>query len=152
MPHGASVIGCVRVSTDEQGELGFGLDAQGRVILEGRSRRGWHVLLETDTLSGRDLNRPGLRSALTGAGPRLRPRWPRSSPGSLAVALGGSLSGTRGGDHLGQPLHEPLGIVRLQHDFGTSGRVPNRDHRRPVGAILAGERHLELAVVLFPRS
>lgn len=60
-----SVVGYVRVSTDEQGQRGVGLQAQRRAIQDECERRGWTLeRVEEDVLSGKTLNRPGLRSAL----------------------------------------------------------------------------------------
>jgi DNA invertase Pin-like site-specific DNA recombinase len=59
------VVGYVRVSTDEQGSSGAGLEAQEAAIRAEVGRRGWELLsLERDVLSGRSINRPGLQRAL----------------------------------------------------------------------------------------
>lgn len=60
------VVGYVRVSTEEQGASGAGLDAQRRAIRAEASRRKWQlVAVERDVVSGRSLkNRPGLARAL----------------------------------------------------------------------------------------
>jgi DNA invertase Pin-like site-specific DNA recombinase len=62
---GEKVVGYVRVSTDERGANGVGLEAQ-RVAIEAEcDRRGWQLVrIEEDVLSGRHLNRPGLQRAL----------------------------------------------------------------------------------------
>lgn len=65
MGNGEQVIGYVRVSTDEQGSNGAGLEAQRSAIRDECSRRGWQLLrIEEDVLSGKSLNRPGLRRVL----------------------------------------------------------------------------------------
>lgn len=65
MGSGDQVIGYVRVSTDEQGLNGAGLEAQRSAIRAECSRRGWQLLrIEEDVLSGKSLNRPGLTRAL----------------------------------------------------------------------------------------
>jgi DNA invertase Pin-like site-specific DNA recombinase len=62
---GDKVIGYARVSTDEQGVNGVGLEAQRAAICVECERRGWQLLhIEEDVLSGKTMNRPGLRSAL----------------------------------------------------------------------------------------
>jgi DNA invertase Pin-like site-specific DNA recombinase len=62
---GEKVIGYVRVSTDEQGANGAGLEAQRAAIEAECDRRGWQLVrIEKDVLSGRNLNRPGLQRAL----------------------------------------------------------------------------------------
>jgi DNA invertase Pin-like site-specific DNA recombinase len=65
MGSGEKVIGYVRVSTDEQGMNGVGLEAQRAAIEAECDRRGWRLVrIEHDVLSGRNLNRPGLQRAL----------------------------------------------------------------------------------------
>jgi DNA invertase Pin-like site-specific DNA recombinase len=60
------VIGYVRVSTDEQGMSGAGLQAQRRVIVAACERRGWQLVevLEDAGYSAKDLKRPSLQEAL----------------------------------------------------------------------------------------
>jgi DNA invertase Pin-like site-specific DNA recombinase len=59
------VIGYVRVSTEEQGRSGLGLDAQRATIAQTAAARGWEVEWIVDSgASGKSLNRPGLQSAL----------------------------------------------------------------------------------------
>jgi DNA invertase Pin-like site-specific DNA recombinase len=60
------VIGYVRVSTEEQGQSGAGIEAQKSAILDEAQRRGWEqvTMIEDIGVSGRDLNRPGIRVAL----------------------------------------------------------------------------------------
>src|SRR6266545_2796578 len=60
------VIGYVRVSTEEQGQSGAGIEAQKSAILNEAQRRGWEqvTIIEDVGVSGRDLNRPGIRAAL----------------------------------------------------------------------------------------
>ncbi len=60
------VVGYVRVSTDEQGQGGAGLEAQRAAIHQECERRGWTLgaLDEDAGWSGKDLNRPGIREAL----------------------------------------------------------------------------------------
>jgi DNA invertase Pin-like site-specific DNA recombinase len=57
------VIGYVRVSTDEQGSSGLGLDAQRDAITSEAERKGWAVEFKSDVASGKNVN-PGLREAL----------------------------------------------------------------------------------------
>lgn len=60
-----NVVGYLRVSTDEQGESGAGLEAQRAKIESECARRGWAILrFEQDILSGRSLRRPGVQAAL----------------------------------------------------------------------------------------
>lgn len=60
------VIGYVRVSTEEQGVSGAGLQAQRDAIVDECRRRGWTLveLVEDVGRSGRDLRRPGVQAAL----------------------------------------------------------------------------------------
>ena len=58
-------IGYVRVSTNEQGVSGAGLEAQRSAIIAECERRGWHLIdIVEDVGSGKDLRRPGVRAAL----------------------------------------------------------------------------------------
>src|SRR4051794_5751627 len=66
MHAGMTVLGYARVSTAEQADNGHGLDAQEAAIRTECGRRGW-VLLEVvrdEGISGRDLDRPGVRTVL----------------------------------------------------------------------------------------
>jgi DNA invertase Pin-like site-specific DNA recombinase len=61
----SKVVGYVRVSTDKQGERGAGLEAQAQAIREECERRGWQLArIERDVLSGKTMDRPGLKRAL----------------------------------------------------------------------------------------
>jgi DNA invertase Pin-like site-specific DNA recombinase len=63
---GYAVLGYVRVSTDEQGTSGAGLEAQRRAIIRECRRRGWQLLdvIEDAGYSAKDLRRPGIQAAL----------------------------------------------------------------------------------------
>lgn len=60
------VIGYVRVSTEEQGHSGAGIEAQRRAILSECERRGWRLgdVVEDVGYSAKDLRRPGIQAAL----------------------------------------------------------------------------------------
>jgi DNA invertase Pin-like site-specific DNA recombinase len=60
------VLGYVRVSTEEQGDSGAGLEAQRRAIAAECKRRGWELLevIEDAGFSAKDLKRPGIQEAL----------------------------------------------------------------------------------------
>lgn len=59
------VIGYVRVSTEEQGVSGAGLQAQRAAIIAECERRGWTLVeIAEDVGSGKSLKRPGIRMAL----------------------------------------------------------------------------------------
>src|SRR5690606_6841061 len=52
------VIGYMRVSTDEQGDSGAGIEAQEAVIRDEVARRGWELVdLRHDVASGKSLRR-----------------------------------------------------------------------------------------------
>jgi DNA invertase Pin-like site-specific DNA recombinase len=61
-----TVIGYLRVSTDEQADSGAGIEAQRTAILAEAQRRGWSEVrfFEDAGYSGKDTRRPGLRLAL----------------------------------------------------------------------------------------
>lgn len=65
-PENGTVVGYIRVSTDEQAESGLGLAAQRSAIEAEVERRGWTLLaLRKDAgLSGKTMDRPGLAAAL----------------------------------------------------------------------------------------
>jgi DNA invertase Pin-like site-specific DNA recombinase len=60
------VIGYVRVSTDEEGVSGAGLEAQRTAIVAECAHRGWHLVdvLEDAGYSAKDLRRPGIQAAV----------------------------------------------------------------------------------------
>ena len=59
------VIGYVRVSTEEQGMSGAGIQAQKEAISKEAERRGWQIVeVHEDVGSGKDLRRPGIKAAL----------------------------------------------------------------------------------------
>ena len=62
----AAVVGYVRVSTEEQGDVGAGLEAQRQAIRAACAARQWSlVAIHQDVASGRSLERrPGLANAL----------------------------------------------------------------------------------------
>jgi DNA invertase Pin-like site-specific DNA recombinase len=62
----ANVIGYARVSTAEQNENGYGLEAQEAAIRAECERRGWTLLevIRDEGVSGKSLDRPGIRLAL----------------------------------------------------------------------------------------
>ena len=61
-----TIIGYVRVSTEEQADSRAGLEAQRAAILAEATRRGWHhvEIIEDAGYSGKDLRRPGIVEAL----------------------------------------------------------------------------------------
>jgi len=63
--HVTTVIGYTRVSTEEQGRSGLGLEAQHHAIASHAVSKGWEVIWLTDEgLSARSLARPALQEAL----------------------------------------------------------------------------------------
>lgn len=61
-----TVLGYVRVSTEEQATSGLGLADQRRAIGAEADRRGWHVeWVEDAGYSARDLKRPGVADVVT---------------------------------------------------------------------------------------
>jgi len=65
MGTGKKVIGYARVSTEEQGQSGLGLEAQCSAIRAECERRGWDLVrIETETASGAKLERARLKAAV----------------------------------------------------------------------------------------
>ena len=63
--HGGRVVGYLRVSTEEQGASGLGLEAQRSEITAECARRGWRLArIEEDVSSGTRLELPGLTAAV----------------------------------------------------------------------------------------
>lgn len=60
------VLGYIRVSTAEQAASGYGLKAQEKEIRDAAKRRGWNLveIVKDEGVTGKSLERPGLRSAL----------------------------------------------------------------------------------------
>ena len=59
------VVAYARVSTEEQGLSGAGLEAQKKAILSECNRRGWTLVESFEEVgSGKDLKRPGVQAAL----------------------------------------------------------------------------------------
>jgi DNA invertase Pin-like site-specific DNA recombinase len=60
------VLGYVRVSTDEQGRSGAGIESQRTAILGECERRGWHAveIVEDVGYSAKNMRRPGIQMAL----------------------------------------------------------------------------------------
>jgi len=60
------VLGYVRVSTDDQAASGLGIAAQETSIRQAAERNGWDLLgiVRDEGVSGRDLDRPGIRRLL----------------------------------------------------------------------------------------
>jgi DNA invertase Pin-like site-specific DNA recombinase len=63
---GDAVVGYIRVSTDEQGRNGYGMEAQRQAIEQECQRRGWQLIrVFEDVASGKSTNgRHGLRDAI----------------------------------------------------------------------------------------
>lgn len=61
-----TAVGYVRVSTSEQAISGLGLAAQEATIRAECARRGWHLVdvMRDEGASGKNLDRPGLRSTM----------------------------------------------------------------------------------------
>ena len=60
------VLGYVRVSSDDQAASGLGIAAQETSIRQAADRNGWELLgiVRDEGVSGRDLDRPGIRALL----------------------------------------------------------------------------------------
>lgn len=65
-PVGTTVIGYIRVSTNEQASSGYGLKSQESQLRDAADRKGWDLLeiMRDEGESGKTLERPGLQAAL----------------------------------------------------------------------------------------
>ncbi|RII93290.1 recombinase family protein [Clavibacter californiensis] len=94
-----TMIGYLRVSTEEQVSSGLGLDAQRDTIQRYADAHGWDVVWYEDAgLSAKSLNRPALQQALT----RLHPKR-RDVNGIVVAKL----------DRLSRSVHDFSGLLRL---------------------------------------
>jgi DNA invertase Pin-like site-specific DNA recombinase len=70
------VIGYARVSTEEQGLSGAGLEARRQAIIGECERRGWTLIkIAEDAGSDKNMKRPDIRAALDVLAARDRRRW-----------------------------------------------------------------------------
>jgi DNA invertase Pin-like site-specific DNA recombinase len=94
-----TMIGYLRVSTDEQAASGLGLDAQRDTIARYAGAHGWEVVWYEDAgVSAKSLDRPALQEALT----RLHPKK-RDVDGLLVAKL----------DRLSRSVHDLSGLLKL---------------------------------------
>lgn len=94
-----TMIGYLRVSTEEQANSGLGLDAQRDTIQRYADAHGWEVIWYEDAgLSAKSLDRPALQNALT----RLHPKR-RDVDGIVVAKL----------DRLSRSVHDFSGLLRL---------------------------------------
>lgn len=118
------VIAYLRVSTDEQGRSGLGLEAQRGAIAEAAEIRGWRVVdWVQDEASGKSLNRPGIQLALS-----------RLENGGPSVLVAAKL------DRLARSALDFLGLVERAERNGWALIMlqPNVDMTDPMGRFTAG--------------
>ena len=131
------VLAYLRVSTDEQGRSGLGMEAQREAIEAAAEHRGWEVVeWVTDTASGKSLKRPGIQRALE--------RLENGGPKILVVAKL---------DRLARSAIDFLGVVERAERNGWSLILlePNVDMTDPMGrftaSILASVAQLEREMI-----
>lgn len=96
-----TMIGYLRVSTEEQASSGLGLEAQREVIQRYADAQGWEVIWYADEgLSAKSLDRPQLQAALT----RLHVTPKRRDVDGIVVAKL---------DRLSRSVHDFSGILKL---------------------------------------
>lgn len=96
-----SMIGYLRVSTEEQANSGLGLEAQRETIQRYADAHGWDVIWYVDEgLSARSLDRPQLQAALA----RVHVSPKRRDVGGIVVAKL---------DRLSRSVHDFSGILKL---------------------------------------
>jgi DNA invertase Pin-like site-specific DNA recombinase len=94
----AGLLAYLRVSTDEQADSGLGIEAQRAAITAESARRGIPIIAWHDDLglSGKNMNRPGLKAALA----------------SLAAGQGSMLVVSKL-DRLSRSVHDATGLMRI---------------------------------------
>src|SRR4051794_39498727 len=93
-----TVIGYVRVSTEEQADSGLGLEAQRAKLAEEARRRGWDLVgvLADEGVSAKEMDsRPGLQAALD-----------RVESGDAQILLVSKL------DRLSRSVHDFTGLLK----------------------------------------
>ena len=118
------VLAYLRVSTDAQGDSGWGLDAQRAAIEEAASHRGWAVVdWVVDTASGKSLDRPGIQEALV-----------RLENGGPKVLVAAKL------DRLSRSAIDFLSLVKRAEENGWALVMldPSVDMTEPMGRFTAG--------------
>ncbi len=101
-----TMIGYLRVSTEEQASSGLGLDAQRETIQRYADSHGWDVVWYEDTgVSAKSLDRPALQAALE----RLHPKR-RDVAGIVVAKL----------DRLSRSVHDFSGLLALSQKRGWS--------------------------------
>lgn len=101
-----TVIGYLRVSTEEQAHSGLGLDAQRETIQRYADSHGWEVVWYEDAgISAKSLDRPALQAALE----RLHPKK-RDVAGIVVAKL----------DRLSRSVHDFSGLLALAQKRGWS--------------------------------
>jgi|HubBroStandDraft_4_1064222.scaffolds.fasta_scaffold05032_10 DNA invertase Pin-like site-specific DNA recombinase len=131
---GVTVAGYVRVSTEEQGISGAGLEAQRAAIQSECTRRGWELLaIFEDVASGKSLIRPGLAQAQAAI-----------AEGQAVALVVAKL------DRLSRSVHDFSGLLLRAEREGWGLRIldPDVDTVSPTGTLLA---HITSAVAEWER-
>lgn len=118
------VLAYLRVSTDEQGRSGLGIEAQRAAIQLEAQRRGWTVVeWIVDEASGKSLKRPGIQRALE-----------RLENGGPKVLVAAKL------DRIARSALDFLGLVERAEENGWALIMlePNVDMTDPMGRFTAG--------------
>lgn len=131
---GIKVAGYVRVSTEEQGVSGAGLESQRSAIRAESQRRGWDLVqIFEDVASGKSLSRPGLAQAQAAI-----------AAGEAQALIVAKL------DRLSRSVHDFSGLLLRAEREGWGLRIldPDVDTVSPTGTLLA---HITSAVAEWER-